>query len=366
MTRLTSADLFSGIGGMALGFRQAGFSGVYASEFSPAARLTFVANAEPGTQVDPRDVREVSAADILKDAGLRAGDLHCLTGGPPCQAFSMSGTQKPSRGLGREREYAHGATQKDADLFAEFIRLRDGLRPWTFVAENVPGLARGVAKGYFLEVLGNLRKGYRVEVRLLDAQWLGVPQRRERLVFVGVRDDLGLDPAFPAPLASRPGVREALANPPARARIEPETDISRYAIGREWDRLNPGQQSDRYFNLFRAPLDEPCQTITAAAGEYLSGASVTHPTEKRKFATWELKRLCGFPDGFKLRGDYAENYRGMGNCVPPPMARSIAEAIRDAVILPALERGKRTAKSDARGTRRAPSRRATAKEASQA
>ena len=86
----------------------------------------------------------------------------------------------------------------------------EGIKPKVFVAENVSGLVKGVAKGYFKEILSKLKEcGYNVRTRLLDAQWLGVPQRRQRLFFIGVRDDLGIEPAFPKPLPYRYSVRDA-------------------------------------------------------------------------------------------------------------------------------------------------------------
>ena len=292
---LNSVDLFGGIGGTCIGFRMAGFRVLLANEFSPSAQENYRANMRSGTVLDGRDVHDLTAATILAKIKLKRGELDVLTGSPPCTVFSMSGTQKQSRGIGKDRQYAHGARQKDEDLFFEFVRLRDGLMPKTFAAENVSGLVKGIAKGYFLDILKELKRGYRVEARLLDAQWLGVPQRRQRLVFVGVRDDLGLDPVFPEPMSRRYSVIEALASPPLGCIVEPETDVGTHAIAAEYDRLNPGDQSDRYFNLFRAPLSEPVQTLTASGGMNAGIACAMHPTERRKFAVWELLRLVFIP-----------------------------------------------------------------------
>ena len=101
--------------------------------------------------------------------------------------------------------------QRVDDLFFEYVRLLRGLQPKVFVAENVSGLVKGVAKGYFLEILGKLKAcGYRVGCRVLDAQWLGVPQARQRTIFIGVREDLGKDPVFPKPLPYGYSLRDAL------------------------------------------------------------------------------------------------------------------------------------------------------------
>ena len=253
-------------------------------------------------------------------------------------------------------------------LFNEYIRLLRGLRPKVFVAENVSGLVKGVAKGYFLEILAALKAcGYRVTCRVCDAQWLGVPQQRQRTIFVGVREDLNLDPVHPAPLTYRYSVRDALpwiiscksgpsgfgvgslsASAPAPAvsasmqapysahEVETETDISRYAIGAEWDKLKEGEQSDKYFSLQRASSSSPSPSICASHGNS-STTGVTHPTEKRKFTIAELKRICAFPDDFVLTGRYAQQWERLGNSVPPVMMMHIATAIHRGIFEPLNE-----------------------------
>jgi DNA (cytosine-5)-methyltransferase 1 len=203
----TVVSTFSGAGGSCLGFRYAGFRTLYASEFMEAARDTYRAN-HPGVYVDDRDIREVTADEILDQVGFEPGELDVLEGSPPCAAFSTAG--KRSAKWGTVNAYSDTAQRSD-DLFFEYVRLVDGLRPRVFVAENVSGLVKGVAKGYFLEILAAMRAlGYRVGARVLDAQWLGVPQRRQRVIFIGVRDDLGKEPAYPSPLPYRYSLRDAL------------------------------------------------------------------------------------------------------------------------------------------------------------
>jgi DNA (cytosine-5)-methyltransferase 1 len=204
---LKVASTFTGAGGSYLGFEMEGYEHVYASEFVPAARDTFAANF-PGDRMDDRDVRLVRPEDVLGPAGLEVGELDVLEGSPPCASFSTAG--KRSKGWGEVKKYSD-VEQRTDDLFFEYVRLLRGTLPRTFVAENVSGLVKGVAKGYFLQILRELKScGYRVGVRVLDAQWLGVPQQRQRTIFVGVREDLGLDPAFPTPLPYRYSIRDAL------------------------------------------------------------------------------------------------------------------------------------------------------------
>lgn len=385
----TMVSTFSGCGGSCLGFRLAGYRVLWASEFVAAARETYLANF-PTTHVDERDIRTVSADAILASTGLEIGDLDVLEGSPPCSSFSMAG--KRSRGWGEVSTYSD-TEQRTDDLFDEYVRLVDGLRPRVFVAENVAGLARGVAKGYLKRTLAGMRSlGYAVDARVLDAQWLGVPQRRQRLIFVGVRSDLRLAPAFPKPLPYRYSIRDALpwlsgrkvdGRPDYRSRTALDLDepyptvltedtvravvtggvetpldepaatvqthgrpdtfsefsivgdgpsLDGYALGREYDRLQPGETSDVYFNLVRPHPDEPCPTVTQLGGSNPGVASVVHPTERRKFTIAELRRICGFPDDFILTGTFSQQWERLGRAVPPPMMRAVAETVRDELL----------------------------------
>ncbi len=110
-----------------------------------------------------------------------------------------------------------------------------------------------------------------------------------------------------------------------------ETDITPYAIGEEWDKLKPGEQSSKYFNLVKPEIDTPVPTITAT-GAVLSAASIVHPTERRKFTIDELKLISSFPADFQLTGTFAQQWERIGRAVPPLMARAVAEVIRDEVL----------------------------------
>lgn len=205
---LTVASTFSGTGGTCLGYRMAGYRVAWANDCDPSAQRNYRIN-HPETHLDTRDIRQVDAADILRALAIDAGDLDVFEGSPPCTAFSTAGRR--SQNWGKVREHAGRAQVNVEDLFFEWIRLLGGLRPRVFQVENVAGLVTGVAKGYFKDIFRRMRAhGYRVEARLLDAQWLGVPQMRRRVIIVGVREDLSLDPAWPAPLPYRYSVRDAL------------------------------------------------------------------------------------------------------------------------------------------------------------
>ena len=323
---LTVLSTFSGTGGVCLGYRWAGFDVLAASEFVPAARDTYLANF-PGTPVDPRDIRTVSGQDLLDVAGVSEVDV--LEGSPPCASFSSAG--RGAALWGKVKKYSD-VTQRVDDLFDEFVRLIDEVRPRAFTAENVAGLNRGVAKGYLKQIVTDMRAlGYRVAVVKLDSQYLGVPQSRERLIFVGFREDQDIDPVFPMPLPYRYTLREALDGVPDPGPDESAPPFDQMAIGREWRRLRQGESSDRYFRLTRASWSKPLPTLTAMAAT-TGSASVSHPDEPRKFTIPELKRVSGFPDDWILTGSYQKQVERLGRAVPPPMARAVAVEIADALI----------------------------------
>jgi len=360
----SAISTFSGGGGSSTGYRMAGFKVLWANEFIDAARDTYRANMAPHTILDGRDIRQVKASEILEAIKMQPGELDLFDGSPPCASFSTAG--KRQAGWGKVKKYSDKEQRTD-DLFFEYIRLLRELKPKTFVAENVSGLVKGAAKGYFIEIMRELKaSGYRVTCRVLDAQWLGVPQSRQRTIFVGVREDLKAEPAHPKPMPYRYSVRDALpwiiniklggkpnnwaysdrpsgtivqsdatSSPTAYLScggyVEAETDISRYAIGAEWEKLKEGEGSTKYLNLKRTRLDGAAHCISADGGNP-STAGVCHPTEKRKFSIAELKRICGFPDDYILTGTYAQQWERCGRSVPPVMMKHIAAAVRDQIL----------------------------------
>lgn len=305
---LNVVSTFSGGGGSCTGYRMAGYRVLYANEFIEEARSTYRSN-HPASHLDSRDIREVSAAAILDATGLAAGELDLLDGSPPCSSFSMAG--KRATTWGKAKAYSDGAQQVTDDLFFEYCRLLDGLQPKVFVAENVAGLIRGAAKGYFKLILAALRAaGYNVGVQLLDAQWLGVPQVRQRLIFVGVRHDLGRLPVFPQPLPYRYSVRDAL----------PEI-VTAYRDHRG------------IFGGGAPCTDTPAPTVLAdSVGTHWIRDSIS--TARRKITIPELQRVCSFPDDYVLTGTYAQQWERIGRSVPPLMMRAISSTIRDRILNP--------------------------------
>lgn len=355
---LRVVSTFSGCGGSCLGMRMAGLDVVWASEFVPAAAEVYRLNHE--TKLDERDIREVTAEEILETIGLSPGEVDLLEGSPPCAAFSKAGSRE--KNWGKVKGYSDRRQRVD-DLALEFVRLIRGIRPRAFMMENVPGLAHGKAKGYFRTLLAEMRGcGYRVSARVLRADWLGVPQDRRRLFIVGFRDDLGIEPVFPRPLKHTYTLRDAVSDvdslsywnpksfsslPATRSSVLPSPTITTHGIAnavyyyvgvertseiaREQACLAQGQQSTKYFQLTRPRAGEPCPTITATGGQ--SGAAgVMHPVESREFTIQELKSICSFPADFRLTGSYRKQWERLGRSVPPLMMREIASTIARALL----------------------------------
>jgi len=325
---LTVASTFSGCGGSSLGYRMAGFHTVWANEFDNHAADCYEANSR--LSVDRRDIRQVAVEDLLDVAGMDVGELDLLDGSPPCQGFSTAGTRQ--------------VNDPRNTLFGEYARLLAGLRPKCFVAENVSGLAKGLMKGTFKAVFRMLEDcGYRVACRLLDAQWLRVPQMRQRTIFVGVREDLGIDPAYPKPLGYRYSVRDALPwiletvndprglfPPQHNNGTKPQCSITVRNVNhiRATSAVEVISGNDG-FNPKWGRIESAIYPTIMAHGPHGGSGELRQGTERRKFTIAELKRICSFPDDFVLNGSYAKQWARLGNSVPPLMMWRIATVVKE-------------------------------------
>lgn len=329
----TVGTTFSGCGGSSAGYRAAGFRVAWASEFVPAAVETYRANADPATVVHTGDIREL-AVDELTEVDL-------LDGSPPCSPFSSQGNL--SADWSTVKRYSD-VEQRTDDLFDEYARLVEGLRPKVFVAENVYGLVRGVSKGAFQRIIRRLRSaGYAVEARLLDASWLGAPQERRRIIFIGVRDDLALAPVYPEPQPPRRTIGDALG--PGYGGL-----LWRWGIA---DPTRPCPTIQTYYTSHSelAVLAPPGTDTDPETGRDLHQAGVVHGPafraarargaldvpdayrlDLRRPTLGELRALAGFPADFVLTGTYDQRWERIGRAVPPPMMAAIASAVRDRIL----------------------------------
>lgn len=192
----TVISTFAGCGGSSLGYKLAGFHELLAVEWDRNAVDTFRLNF-PGVPVYHGDIAKLTGAECMKLAGIGPGELDVFDGSPPCQGFSTAGKRK--------------FDDPRNSLFREYARLLKELQPRVFVMENVTGMVKGAMKQAYLTIIAELRAcGYRARGEVLNAMYYNVPQSRERVIIIGVRNDLGIEPSHPKPQTRPVTVREAI------------------------------------------------------------------------------------------------------------------------------------------------------------
>jgi DNA (cytosine-5)-methyltransferase 1 len=297
-----SVSLFSGCGGASVGMKLAGVKVLFANEFISGALRTYRANRSRETVTDGRDVRLIKGEEILEHIGMKPGQLDLLEGSPPCKAFSSASRHNR---IGKRADavvdYSEGVHQRVDDLFHNHIRILRTLKPKITMIENVPGMAESVNIGFFSEICKLIESsGYKLEVRKIDPSRLGVPQRRVRLVFVGIRNDLyskGLHHVWPKPYATPPiTVRE----------IIPEAIL----IGK-----GKGEWMD-------SRVASPTLTVTAGRSDEFSGLSAPPFYQdadgvSHQYSIPQLKKLFSFPEDFRLGGTYHNRYERLGRSHAP-------------------------------------------------
>ena len=340
----TVISTFAGAGGSSLGYSMAGYREILAVEWDDNAVATFKLNF-PDVPVYHGDIAKLSVEDVLSMTGLRPGELDVLDGSPPCQGFSTAG----KRQLDDPRN----------QLFREYVRLLRGLQPRVFVMENVSGMVKGKMKLVFAEILRELKaSGYKVSARLMNAMYFNVPQSRERMIFIGVREDVGQEPSHPKAeaqpipagqvIAGCRGTRSQRINPwidalrPAATICKmdagyevlalSQADLAEAEIKQSWQmhRVLSGLEAHKSEVLMRLKAGYPSPTITKDAGNTTTG--MVHPYEIRKLTIPEIKRLASFPDDFEMTGGFKEKWARIGNSVPPLFMRSIAAHIRKHIL----------------------------------
>ena len=322
-------SLFAGCGGMDLGFEQAGFAVAAANEFWHPAAETYRRNF-PGTVLVEGDINDPSVkGDLVAACG---GSCDVLIGGPPCQAYSMAGRRDPNDPRGR--------------LFEAYVEMVGRVRPMFTVMENVKGLLSMRHDGVRVRDLIHARideAGYQVFTKVLDAADYGVPQHRERVIILGARKDVAFDPPgmspFPPhthsrqmdmfePLAPHVSVRTAIAD----IADLPEDPGSNHVFTKHSPEyvkrihMTPwGSSVTRYSEAcFRCHPDFPSKTVKAN-----NGGVFIHYDKDRCMSARELARLQGFPDQHVFHGTKGDVLKQIGNAVPPPLAKAIAEKLRN-------------------------------------
>ncbi len=351
---------FAGGGGSSTGYRLAGGNVLCINEFVPTAQETYKENY-PDTPIIPDDIKKLSGQEFLDIAGLKAGELDVLDGSPPCSAFSMAGNV--SHGKGNTHANAFGKTKGYSDikevtnvedLFFEFLRVADVIKPKIIIAENVAGLTMGAAKQYFNKIQNTFEKiGYDVSAKVLNSGYFGVPQTRNRVFFIGIRNDIttkvgltfmNIHSIFPSEDNPMVSLGEALDDLEYDDE-EVKTLTEKFSKTAYWKDtgskmpINPDKvltgmdyhHKGHHFNLKRVSLKVPAPTLTAM-GSNDTTAGAFHWNEPRKLTIGELKRIQSLPDDFKLTGKWNQQSERIGRMVPPLMLKAIADAVYEKVI----------------------------------
>ncbi|RDC62151.1 DNA cytosine methyltransferase [Adhaeribacter pallidiroseus] len=361
---LTAIDLFAGAGGLSEGFKNAGFKILAANDFDEFSAQTFKVT-HPDTFFLDGPIQDIDAQDFLNVTNLQHGDLDCLVGGPPCQAFSVYNHQ---RGMHDER----------SGLFREYLRIVEGLFPKYVVIENVTGMT-SVANGQAIKEItrGLFALGYfNIESRILKAEEFGVPQERRRIVIIANR--IANPITWPKPLhniSNFTTVKDAISDLPEIENGQGTDYGVNYKI--PFDQASNFQKTMRKKSIFITNHEAPkLSEINLKRMHYVpqggswrdipyellptgmkrakrsdhtkrygrlkeTGLSSTiltkcdihwgtfyHPTQERSITVREAARLQSFPDHYIFQGPRTEQYRQVGNAVPPLLAEVIAIEIK--------------------------------------
>lgn len=331
----TTIELFAGAGGMALGIEKAGFLTLGLVEIDKDAVAT-LKNNRPCWNVVHNDIANITNLDLEKEFNIKKGNLDLLTGGSPCQSFSYAGKR-----LGLED--ARGT------LFYHYAKFLEQLQPKMFLFENVRGLLTHDKGKTFQTILDIFEdEGYSVQYKIMNSWEHGVPQKRERLITIGVRNDLvdNINFEFPEKQNYKPILRDILIDcPESKGSLYSEQKQKIFEIvpaGGCWRDIPEDIAKDymktcwdmgggRTGILRRMSLDEPSLTILTSPSQKQTDRC--HPLEARPFTVRENARCQTFPDNWEFYGSVTQQYKQVGNAVPVNLAYEIGKKIRESLEL---------------------------------
>lgn len=375
--KFTVISTFAGGGGSSTGYRLAGGKVLVVNEFVEEAQETYKQNY-PETHILPGDIKKLNGKDFLDASGLKVGEVDILDGSPPCSAFSVAGklshniheeeridlfgnvtiekvSGKHSDGWNQTKNYSDGKTVENIeDLFFEFLRVAEEIKPKVIIAENVKGLTIGEAKTYFNKILNTFEEiGYEVVAKVLDSRYYGVSQTRTRVIFIAIRQDvlsdvglnfMTLSTLFPDPSNIVIPVKDVMVG------LEYDAEEVKYLTDKftntaYWKQTGSKMPVDpdkvltggdyhpkgHHFNLKRVSQYAPAPTLTAM-GSADTTAGAFHWIEPRKLTLGELKRIMSLPDDFKLTGKWNQKAERIGRMVPPLMMKAIATSVYEKVL----------------------------------
>lgn len=320
-------SLFSGAGGLDLGFEKAGFDIIYANEFDKTIWETYEKNHN--TPLDRRDIRKILSSEIPECDG--------IIGGPPCQSWSEAGALK-------------GIEDSRGQLFYDFIRILKDKQPKFFVAENVSGMLSKRHQEAVSNIISMFEEaGYNMNIKLLNANDYNVPQDRLRVFYIGFRKDLSVKFDFPEPMNIKPNLKDAIWDLKDNAIPALEKNKTN---GDSCKKLNHeymiGSFSSMYMSRNRVRnWEEPSFTIQAGGRhapihpnapkmiEVSKNKRIFEPGKEnlyRRLSVRECARIQTFPDDFKFYyTDISTAYKMIGNAVPVNLANAVANSIKNSL-----------------------------------
>lgn len=319
-------------GGSSMGYKRAGCEVIAANDIDPEMAWHYKLN------INPKHYFLCPIGDLLtKNLPDELFNLDILDGSPPCSTFSMAGSRE--KAWGKEKHFREGqAKQVLSDLFFDYLDLVERLKPKVAIAENVKGMLLGNAKGYTKMVMQRFKKiGYRPQLFLLNAADCGVPQRRERVFFCAVRNDIDVPPLKLAPKHKWISAGEATQDLQVLTAFEKESCwLNSNTDKTWWHKTKPGENysaavvrsglKDKLWNHVKLNSEHPSCSLTATD-------MYKHWNERRNLTFREWKRLGSFPDDYKAKSDKTGKYM-IGMSVPPKMTEQVARAVVEQWLKP--------------------------------
>jgi len=372
---------FAGGGGSSCGYKLAGGEVLFVNEFQQVAMNDYLANFPDTPHHIVGDIKNVTGKQIMEMTGLKVGELDLLDGSPPCPPFSMSGTKQ--KGWGKEKT-AYGMKQKNIeDLTWEQIRIAGEMMPKVIVCENVKGLTMEYASEHLARMVNDFEAlGYTTVYKVLKGQEHGVPQKRERVFIVSVRNDV-LDAinmpfmcvageVFPSPESTFVDIRGAIDDLQLNNenKVEAHELVEAMKKGAKWKWLkrlpkNPDrvvsvgddvvgpwydkvirhrakwgksipERKSSFYQSRRVPWNQASHTLSEQ-GLQTSLAVHLHPEEDRVFTTKESARIMTLPDDYIFTGTLNQNLARIGLMVAPLQMKDLADNIYNNILKPYKE-----------------------------
>ena len=369
-------SFFAGGGGSSAGYKLAGGDCKFVNEFQQVAVDTYLANW-PDTPHICGDIKNVTGKQIMEMTGLKVGELDILDGSPPCPPFSMSGTKQ--KGWNKEK-VAYGMKQQNIeDLTWEMIRITGEMKPKVVICENVKGLTMDYAKQHLDRMCEDFEKeGYTTTYKVLNGIHFGVPQKRQRVFIVSVRndvmDDIGMpwmtiNSIFPEGADEQPTIENAIGdlrldNENSHEAVElcesmkkgakykwlkrlPKNPDKVVSVGddvvgpwydkviahrKKWGKSIP-EKKHSFYQSRRVPWNQASHTLSEQ-GLMTSLAVHLHPEEDRVYTTKEAARIMTLPEDYINTGTLNEQLARIGLMVAPMMMKYLAESIYEKVLEP--------------------------------